>query len=76
MANHQVYKSIVMAIRRGSLTEPFGVSDFRKCCPGFAEGTYKAFLYKHKLGNGATSELFEHIGKGLFRLLRPIKYGL
>jgi hypothetical protein len=77
VAGHRVYSAIVAAVRSGTLTEPFGKADFRRACPGFGDGTYEAFLYKHRLGNpGDNSELFELVGVGQFRLLYPIRYGL
>lgn len=77
MANHKVYSAIIQAVKSGQLKEPFGQDDFRHACPGLGEGTYNAFLYKHRKGNpGGTSELFEMTEPGKFRLLRPIRYGL
>jgi|TARA_B100001964_G_scaffold184511_1_gene204499 hypothetical protein len=66
-----------MAVKMGSLNEPFTSEDFRKACPGFGEGTYLAFLHKHRIGNpGGVSELFERVSSGQFKLVRPIKYGI
>ena len=77
MARHKVYSAIVAGVRGGRLTEPFSQEDFRRACPGFAEGTYRTFLSKHRLGNpGGASELFEQVGRKRFRLVRPIRYGL
>lgn len=76
MSRHRVYRAIVKAIRSGRLKEPFTAEDFRIECPGFGEGTYKAFLWKHRRGNGKTSELFEQVESGKFRLLRPTRYNL
>jgi len=77
MAQHRVYRSIVQAVNTEKLSEPFTVADFEKACPGFGEGTYLAFLYKHQKGNpGGNSELFEMTSKGKFKLIRPIKYGI
>jgi len=46
-----------------------------RACPNWKEGTYQAFLYKHRKGNpGGNSELFEKVGKGKFQLLKPLKY--
>ena len=77
MARHKVYTSIVEAVAAGRLDEPFTTQGFREACRGFGEGTYNAFLHKHTRGNpGGNSELFEKVGKGKFRLLRPLRYGL
>ena len=74
---HRIYRSIVNAVKTRRLKEPFTRDDFRKSCPGFGEGTYNAFLYKHRKGNlGGNSELFELVSPGKFKLIRPIKYGL
>jgi hypothetical protein len=74
---HKVYEAIVRAIKVGQLTEPFTMQDFESSCPGFGNGTYNAFLYKHTKGNkGGNSELFKGVAPGKFRCLRPFKYGL
>jgi|GEM_PF-744404 hypothetical protein len=75
MPSHRVYSAIVKAVGRGKLKEPFTNDDFRKQCPGFGNGMYAAFLYKHRVGNpGSNSELFVLQPPGKFRLLRPLKY--
>ena len=72
-----MYKSIVEAVKSGRLDEPFTRDDFRRACPGFGEGTYTAFLSKHRVGNqGGNSELFVKVSLGLFKLSRPLKYDL
>lgn len=77
MADHAVYSAIVAAVKNGKLAEPFTNDDFRFACPGFGNGTYNAFLHKHRKGNPAgASELFELVAPGSFTLLRPVKYGL
>ena len=77
MANHKVYTTIVQAMKNGQLKEPFTQEDFRSACSGLGEGTYQAFLYKHRKDNpGRQSELFEMVGPGKFRLLRSLRYGL
>jgi hypothetical protein len=74
--SHKVYKAIVEAIRSARLREPFTQRDFREQCPGFGQGTYNAFLHKHRVGNPkGNSELFELISPGAFRCVRPFKYG-
>lgn len=77
MAQHAVYSAIVDAVKSGQLVEPFNKQEFRSARPGFGEGTYNAFLYKHRKGNpGGNSELFELVSKGRFRLIRPFRYGM
>ena len=75
MARHRVYICIVKAVKSGKLKEPFTKNDFRCVCPNFGEGTYNAFLYKHR-GNSKNTELFEKVSPGKFRLVRPFKYDL
>ena len=77
MSHHKVYGLIVSAIKQGKLTEPFDRKDFRRACLGLGEGTYRAFLDKHRLGNpGENSELFIKVSPGKFKMIRPYKYGL
>ena len=77
MAGHKVYSAIVQAVKKGEIKEPFTQDDIRRVCPGFGDGTYQAFLYKHRKGNpGGASELFEITEPGKFSLLRPFRYGL
>jgi len=75
---HKVYRALVEAVTGGTLDEPFGQAEFRRVCPGFAEGTYRAFLWKHSGGGntstGKNSQLLERIAPGRFRLIRPFKY--
>jgi len=74
---HKTYRLIVQSIQRGGLTEPFNEADFRRSCPSLPDGTYKAFLHKHSRGNpGGRSELFIRVRPGMFRCIRPFKYGL
>jgi hypothetical protein len=76
MARNSVYKAIVDAVMEGGLEEPFSSCDFRESCPKVKEGTYNAFLWKHRKGNpGECTELFELVGPNSFKLIRPIKYG-
>jgi hypothetical protein len=70
MRRGKVYQSIVDAVGKERLREPFTSKDFRSVCLGWAEGTYEAFLFKHRKGNpGGNSELFVRVGKGRFRLI-------
>jgi hypothetical protein len=71
----QVYRSLVEAVTDGRLKEPFGQADFRRVCPGFAEGTYRAFLWKHSGAGGtepaARDTLLRRMAPGKFKLVRP-----
>ena len=74
---HRVYKSIVKEIKEENLVEPFTKLEFQACCPGLGNGTYNDYLNKHAVGNRRHNpELFERVGPGQFRCLRPFKYGL
>jgi hypothetical protein len=73
VAGHEVYFSIVDAVNKGRLQEPFTRNDFKRACPGFAENTYRNFLYKHAKGNPDT-KLFEKVARGKYKLIRPFKY--
>jgi hypothetical protein len=75
MVKHKVYQSIINAVERGKLKEPFTSDDFLKACSGFGDGTYNAFLHKHRVGNpGGNSELFKKVAEGKFVLVRPYLY--
>lgn len=77
MKRHTVYSRLVEAAKRSTIKEPFTVGDFQRACPGFGKGTYKAFLYKHRIGNTRqNSELFEWVSPGKFKFVKPFKYGL
>ena len=76
MGDHNVYRSIVCAVKEGRLKEPFGNKEFAEHCPGFCRGTYNAFLYKHRREKGNTTELFERVAPGRFILIRPFRYDL
>lgn len=74
---HRIYSAIVAAVKRGALIEPFSREHFRQACPGFGDGTYQAFLDKHRAGNpGGNTELFDRVAPGRFRCVRPFLYGL
>ena len=77
MSKHSVYTSIVNAVKSGRLEEPFTSDDFKIACPGFGKGTYRAFLWKHRVGNHDNkTELFIKVSPGRFKLVRPFKYDL
>ncbi len=71
----RVYQSILGAIRQGKLREPFTSRDFQRACRKFGEGTYNAFLWKHRKGNpGGNTDLVNKAGKGQFKLLRKPRH--
>lgn len=77
MESHKVYTCIVEAVKIGKLKEPFTTDDFKTACPNFGRGTYNAFLWKHRVGNlKKRTELFVRVSPGIFKLVRPLKYGL
>jgi hypothetical protein len=75
MSHHDVYSALVDAVAKGTLTEPFSAADFRHACPGFGEGTYRAFLWKHSGSGKNDTRLLEKVAPGKFRLSRPLQYG-
>jgi len=66
----RIVTAIDTALASGILGEPFSNDDFRRACPGFGKGTYNAFLWKHRRGNGKTTELFDLIGPNQFKRIR------
>ena len=71
----RVYTAIVRAVENERIIEPFTNEDFRENCLGFGNGTYNAFLHKHRKGNPAgSSELFILVSPCRFKLIRPVKY--
>lgn len=67
----RIVGSIRSATREGRLCEPFSNEDFQKVCPGFGNGTYNAFLWKHSRGNpGGQTEFFEKVAANRFCLIR------
>lgn len=74
---HKVYAALVGAVNAGQIVEPFSAAEFRVKCPGFAEGTYRAFLWKHSGGGESAAKdsvLLERVLPGRFKLVRPFKY--
>jgi hypothetical protein len=59
---------IYAAVQSGRLAEPFNAEMVKLACPGWAEKTYHVFLGKHAVGNRATTELFERVATGFYRL--------
>lgn len=77
MTDHKTYSLIVDAIKSGDLREPFSKKDFMRTCPGLPQGTYNAFLWKHRKGNPREeTELFFLVSPGKFKVIRPFKYDI
>ena len=77
MTGHKVYRTIIEAVEKGILKEPFSSNDIIKACPNLVKSTCRTFPRKHRKGNpGMNSELFVMVSKGLFKLIRPYKYGI
>lgn len=76
-SGQEVYRRLVEAITSGSLTEPFSAADFQRACPGFSQGTYRAFVWKHSGGGNTPTDsvLLQRVSPGRFTLLRPLRYG-
>ena len=73
-AMSKVYESIVSVIQAGRLKEPFTSQEFEEACPGWAKGTYRAFLWKHRVKNpGGYIEYFKRISPGKFRVKKQAK---
>lgn len=69
----KVVSAIDLAITQGRLKEPFSALDFKVACPCFGEGTYRAFLWKHRLGNpGGYRPYFEQVSVGRFKRIRKM----
>ena len=64
---YNIITSIDKALQKGTLQQPFGSSDFKVACPGFAENTYHTFLSKHSVCNpGRNTEYFKRVKRGLY----------
>ena len=64
---------IYAAVKSGRLKEPFNAAAVKRACPGRSENTFRNFLSKHAIGNGETTELFERVARGLYRIIqRPV----
>lgn len=63
-------KQICAAVESGILNEPFNAAMIKTACPGWEDKAYHIVLSEHTVGNGCTSELFERVSFGLYRLIR------
>lgn len=71
MVTVSILQSIQQAVANGRLREPFSASDFREACPGWGQGTYNAWLWKHYTGNpGGYRSYVRRLAKGKFELIK------
>jgi hypothetical protein len=61
-------RQIFMAVQSGKLVQPFDAAMVKQACPGWADKTYHVFLSKHAVGNGTTTELFDRVSRGLYKV--------
>jgi hypothetical protein len=64
----ELARQIFNAVQKGILREPFNAAMLNVAVPGWAEKTYHAFLDKHSVGNGYTTEIFVRVSRGFYRL--------
>lgn len=76
-SSQEIYRTLVDAVKRGDLSEPFTKVDFERVCPGLSNGTYRSFLWRFSTGADVPKEavLLERVPPNGFRLVRPFKQG-
>ena len=58
------------AVRSGKLAQPFSAEAVKRACPGWAEGTYRSFFNKHRVGNPTgMTELFVRRASNRFEII-------
>jgi hypothetical protein len=61
---------VYAAVRSGKLAQPFSAKSVKLACPGWAEGTYRNFFNKHRVGNpSGTTELFVRRSSNRFEII-------
>ncbi len=61
---------VYAAVRSGTLTQPFSAETVKRACPGWAEGTYRNFFVKHRVGNPTRkTELFVRRAANRFEII-------
>ncbi len=58
------------AVRSGKLAQPFSAETVKRACPGYAEGTYRNFFNRHRVGNpSGMAELFIRCASHRFEII-------
>jgi hypothetical protein len=61
---------VYAAVRSGNLAQPFSAETVKRACPGWAEGTYRNFFNKHRVGNArGMTELFVRRASNRFEII-------
>jgi hypothetical protein len=61
---------VYQAVRSGKLAQPFSAEAVKLACPGWAEGTYRNFFNKHRVGNPTgMTELFVRRASNRFEII-------
>jgi hypothetical protein len=61
---------VYAAVRSGKLAQPFSAATVKRACPGWAEGTYRNFFNKHRVGNAyGMPELFVRRASNRFEII-------
>lgn len=72
MVEKETIRKIREAVRAWDIKRAFfRAREVYNVCKTTPLSTCRAFLPKHCIGNGYTTELFERVDKGLYRLLGP-----
>jgi hypothetical protein len=74
-SSQEIYRTLVEAVTRGDLMEPFTKRDFERICPGLSNSTYRSFLWRFSPGGDVPSESvrLERVPPNRFHLVRPLK---
>jgi hypothetical protein len=75
--SQDIYRTLVEAVKRGELAEPFTKTELQRLCPGLSNGTYRSFLWRFTAGGDVPQDsiLLERVPPNQFRLVRPFKHG-
>ena len=58
------------AVASGKLEQPFRAGNVRIACPGWADGTYNTFLWKHCKAKPPFRKYFTRKTRGLYCLIK------